>query len=447
MNRCDSPQAVTELSRHLSSLFSEAQCQELNKSQFVQAWGAINGQRLDKQVQWNNAAQTLLAPVVDPGTGCATGGVSMKFRRKIDESDLRVAKLLTQVFNGDIAIASDIDVHKELWLTLQQTRFSRAIGRFSSLSTDMVVQWLRSIENATSLRYEGNTFATQLVLARTKSDVQANNFIEIMPFENAIPRADALFSSKWVRTLSYGGNIGLIGTSKKRGIIGIFQPKSGMIAPTKKGCPHSRLANLCASVDFSALVMVASEAGDLFVVCQNGVTFLKRQGHWHYINYMAITAVLERHLSSDIASVLLQVILDQSFEKKGALFFVHDGLKDIGDVVTDYDKPRRPNEELRDFCINLTLDRPSHIDIIRSISTIDGAIVMDKDGAVIDCAAMVAKPAMAALTAKGISTYGSFPGARSTAAWNASLYGLGIKISEDGPITIFEYGKKVLEIG
>jgi hypothetical protein len=40
-----------------------------------------------------------------------------------------------------------------------------------------------------------------------------------------------------------------------------------------------------------------------------------------------------------------------------------------------------------------------------------------------------------------------FSGARSTAAWNASLYGIAIKVSEDGPINIYRYGKLKSHIG
>jgi hypothetical protein len=41
----------------------------------------------------------------------------------------------------------------------------------------------------------------------------------------------------------------------------------------------------------------------------------------------------------------------------------------------------------------------------------------------------------------------SYPGARSTAARNCSVYGVAIKVSHDGPISIFEGGRLKLELG
>ena len=40
-----------------------------------------------------------------------------------------------------------------------------------------------------------------------------------------------------------------------------------------------------------------------------------------------------------------------------------------------------------------------------------------------------------------------FPGARATAAWNASLFGLAVKVSADGQIIVFSEGKIIWEIG
>jgi hypothetical protein len=39
------------------------------------------------------------------------------------------------------------------------------------------------------------------------------------------------------------------------------------------------------------------------------------------------------------------------------------------------------------------------------------------------------------------------PGARSRAAWRASLFGAAVKVSEDGPVTIYVREKKVAEVG
>lgn len=78
--------------------------------------------------------------------------------------------------------------------------------------------------------------------------------------------------------------------------------------------------------------------------------------------------------------------------------------------------------------------------VLRSIAAVDGAVIVGRDGTVLDAACMIGEPAPAALKAAGHAAPRLFSGARSTASWNASINGLAIKVSEDGPITVLEGG-------
>jgi hypothetical protein len=69
--------------------------------------------------------------------------------------------------NSDIASAPFFPDDNELWLALQQSRFARAIGRF--FPTEAFMRWLRVVENASSLRYEGSTFAARLLITKKLS--------------------------------------------------------------------------------------------------------------------------------------------------------------------------------------------------------------------------------------------------------------------------------------
>lgn len=60
---------------------------------------------------------------------------------------------------------------------------------------------------------------------------------------------------------------------------------------------------------------------------------------------------------------------------------------------------------------------------------------------------MVGEPSPAALTPVGLESLERFGGARSTAAWNASVHGLAIKVSDDGPVDAYEYGRPVFHSG
>lgn len=85
--------------------------------------------------------------------------------------------------------------------------------------------------------------------------------------------------------------------------------------------------------------------------------------------------------------------------------------------------------------------------MLKNIAAIGGALVIDKKGKVIDVACMISDPSDEELRSNGLSSRERFSGARSTAAWNASIFGLALKVSEDGPVTVYRKGKRVLQIG
>jgi hypothetical protein len=60
---------------------------------------------------------------------------------------------------------------------------------------------------------------------------------------------------------------------------------------------------------------------------------------------------------------------------------------------------------------------------------------------------LLGEPSLASLRATGHADLRRFPGARTTAAWNASIHGLALKVSEDGPITVFRHGRVVGQMG
>lgn len=78
--------------------------------------------------------------------------------------------------------------------------------------------------------------------------------------------------------------------------------------------------------------------------------------------------------------------------------------------------------------------RPGQSRILQAASRIDGAIIFNRQGQIVDVASMVADPEPEARASVGVNSLVRFGGARSAAAGNASIRGLKIKVSEDGPV-------------
>ena len=72
------------------------------------------------------------------------------------------------------------------------------------------------------------------------------------------------------------------------------------------------------------------------------------------------------------------------------------------------------------------------------VLTSDGLTSIAKDGRVLQCGEIVGIPAKETTTITG--------GGRTQAATYASRFGLVIKISEDGPISLYECGKELMTI-
>jgi hypothetical protein len=126
------------------------------------------------------------------------------------------------------------------------------------------------------------------------------------------------------------------------------------------------------------------------------------------------------------------------------IIYVNDSI--TVESIPDHTDKDRVNRSLRLMSRRLRITTQAHQVLLRKVSAIDGAIVLGPDGSILDAGCMICDPTDSILARAGIDKPKRFPGARSTAAWNASLHGIAIKVSEDGPITVFKQGEMILQV-
>ena len=73
-------------------------------------------------------------------------------------------------------------------------------------------------------------------------------------------------------------------------------------------------------------------------------------------------------------------------------------------------------------------------------------MILLNTGKVLDVACMISEPNIDNLTTHNKQKLKKLFGARSTAAWNASISGIAIQVSEDGPITVYKHGDLMAQI-
>jgi hypothetical protein len=143
----------------------------------------------------------------------------------------------------------------------------------------------------------------------------------------------------------------------------------------------------------------------------------------------------------------LRAALDLAFERKGALFCVLNRVKDIRNIIADHRMADQVNGTLRESLRGLSMVNEEQRQVITAAAGTDGATILTSGGRIVDIACMIKTPSQEKLSSVGLDHLRTFPGSRSTAAWNASLFGVVVKISEDGPISIWKAGKEIARVG
>jgi hypothetical protein len=352
---------------------------------------------------------------------------------------------LVRLFSSDLRVVDTLLRDHEIWLALSQSRFPRAVARASTFSTSTLVSWLNSLEAAGRQTYERQPFAGSVVFTTQLHWITDRAGDAFLRFDEQMTLEHALLSEKWTRPLLGSGALALVGVSHTGMIRGLLaygdMGDGGTIAP------HHRLTGLYQYLVPGTTLLFSSGHGDTFVSLPDGPTFAKSQGRWHYRDHDAALGILGNHLPPELAARVLQLVLDLSFDRTGALFVFVGKKTSIADLVPDHELPGRVSESLRRNVAGLSLDSFHHRQVIASAARADGAVVLDQAGVVLDAACMITEPSEALRKNQGIESLRRFSGARTTAAWNASISGVAIKVSEDGPIEVFEAGESVWRMG
>lgn len=181
---------------------------------------------------------------------------------------------------------------------------------------------------------------------------------------------------------------------------------------------------------------------------------------WRYLNQELVRTRLFE-LEPSLASInhkLWQVTLRLSERKQGGIIFI------INDpaLLTEICQPVELNLDERSRFERLDLSEPTAFsgrrftpkeyvleqyrdytvdlidtEVLVSFARIDGALVVSDQGKLLGFGVILRPP--------GDGKRKAEVGARTLAARLASQYGLAIKISEDGPVTVYHQGKKIIE--
>ncbi len=292
-------------------------------------------------------------------------------------------------------------------------------------------------------RYEGEpctsgfAYVPSEVRLTDSSKDAAQKGVEIERFDPLLELRSDFFSSPASYRYVDGSNAFYLIDNRSRilGIARIREPnRYGFVARASHEHLHL-LRDVCGSESWVAYV---GERSDINVIVSADVQFRWVRGHWQHVERALVRDLLVRHgVTHAVSAHVENVVFSASTHRRGALIL----------VPNSDDCPLAPagaidRSPLRDALLakmqNRSLDELIKLDAILGVVTSDGMTRISKTGVVLGCGEIIRLSSDLGANQEG--------GSRTQAAIAASRFGVAVKVSEDGPISVYENGKKLLQI-
>lgn len=183
--------------------------------------------------------------------------------------------------------------------------------------------------------------------------------------------------------------------------------------------------------------------GSVWVFDRGQPLLLRRGGHWRAIPFASLTAGLGALAgSATVAGLVVRAALLASLEGEGAILAVAEDAAAVASMVEDKDRydlvhhhlAEGPGSKESRLHQVVDADHPD-VETLLRLAVIDGATIVDRQGRLVAYGAVVRSEASQA------------EGARTAAARNLSRAALlVVKVSEDGPVTVFRHGAELAAV-
>ena len=190
-----------------------------------------------------------------------------------------------------------------------------------------------------------------------------------------------------------------------------------------------------------------SRHGDLLVFDEGSLRFTYRYGRWQYWNHSYLITLLRdraraQHVEpSELGRLIGEIYrsaLDVSFRRSGGLFVVLRNAANIRKIVRPGDEMGAPGRSPADIAFDRAVGGGKGVPraVVVELASLDGAVVLNNSKAILAFGAV--------LTPKKIGRLRGSEGSRTKAAIGASFYGLAVKVSSDGDITVYHKGREFI---
>lgn len=196
-----------------------------------------------------------------------------------------------------------------------------------------------------------------------------------------------------------------------------------------------------------------SRQGDILVFDDGALRFTYRFGRWLYWNHAHLKNLLRdlarapsanKIVTGNVVGSIYRAALDVAFRRTGSLFVIAHNRRKVPDFVRRGDEVggEGKSDIERYFEKNLMGARIQNIPrtVLVELASLDGAIVVSNSGELLAYGAVLSPKKFGRGRLKGAE------GSRTKAAIGASTYGVSVKVSSDGDITIYHKNKQYLKV-
>lgn len=204
---------------------------------------------------------------------------------------------------------------------------------------------------------------------------------------------------------------------------------------------HAQFSKVIDAAGKNAFGALLDNASEIEIVLQKRKIIVWRKGTWSVFDPQVFRSFFEKQLNDDVISDLLWTVYSLSKTRHGTIVLLSDAAEKqlteikVGSVAGNNLLSIKLIGRLKDRSIT---SLKSEGTLIRMLSA-DGLTIIDSHGKIVDTGVITDTSKVTNSVIAG--------GGRTTAALAASNFGKVIKVSEDGPIELYENGSRKYRFG
>jgi hypothetical protein len=333
---------------------------------------------------------------------------TLKRDRNFEKEESRLAEDFLEVVNT-ISEAGDRAYFGELVRSLPRGVIARHLKQETTLA-----EILERLDSWSSETYEGRRITCALGLMQSPS----NTGVLLSEY----------WSNSYAPVLSNGYDTILeIGSDGQ--LAGLNYLATSSLSAGFAPCRLSSIADW--SKEDGRLAATLNTQGEILLFKGGELRFARRAGKWTHVVHLNAVQIMNPYGSKELRTEIYKSCLDASFARTGACIAVvaKENLPKVSNIVSAIDRIKG-GSSYKSRLFSLSLDRSfDKIErpLRQELLALDGACVLDYQGNILAVGAIVTVPSG---SANG--------GGRRAAAVALSELGAAIKVSADGPISIFK---------